>query len=61
MASNQDADLDKVVHSIEAKLETLEEKREDLRHQIELKRAKIREITNTLSMVRELEDQLAES
>ncbi|QDG49727.1 hypothetical protein FIV42_02935 [Persicimonas caeni] len=60
MASKKDRDLDKVVESIEAKLETLEEKREELRHQIEVKRAQIRELNHTLSMVRELEEQLAE-
>lgn len=60
MASNQDPELDKVVANIETKLETLEEKREELRHQIDVKRAKIRELTNTLSMVRDLEDQLTE-
>lgn len=61
MAPKKAQDLDNVVESIEAKLETLEEKRKDLRHQIEVKRAQIRELTHTLSMVRDLEDQLAES
>jgi prefoldin subunit 5 len=60
MTFDENNDLDKVVTSIEAKLETLEEKREELRDQIDLKRAQIRELANTLSMVRGLEDQLAE-
>jgi chaperonin cofactor prefoldin len=60
MAFYEDNELDDVVSNIENKLETLEEKREQLHHQIEVKRAQIRELTNTLSMVRSLEDQLAE-
>lgn len=60
MTSNKDQELEKVVTSIEAKLKTLEQKREDLRDEIDLKRAQIRELTNTLTMVRELEDQLAD-
>lgn len=60
MASNQDPELDKVVANIETKLETLEEKREELRHQIEVKRAQIRELSNTLSRIRDLQEQLAE-
>jgi chromosome segregation ATPase len=58
MAVDQDKNLDKVVTSIEDKLGTLEAKREELRHEIEVKRAQIRELTKTLSMVRGLEEQL---
>lgn len=61
MASKTEQDLDKVVESIEAKLETLEEKRGELGRQIEVKRAQIRELTHTLTMVRDLEDQIPES
>lgn len=59
MASQAHGELDDVVSSIEQKLETLEEKRDELRREIELKRAEIRDLTNTLKKVRALEDKLA--
>lgn len=60
MADTQPNDLENVVASIEKKLETLEQKREELRRDIEVKRNQIREISHTLAMVRDLEEQLDE-
>ncbi len=58
--TESDSDLDAVVTSIEAKLKALEQKRDHLRRDIDLKRAEIRDLTHTLTMVRDLEDRLDE-
>lgn len=60
MSSQQDGSLEHVVENIEAKLGKLEEKRADIRHQIELKRAQIHKLNKTLEIMRDFEDQLDE-
>ncbi|MFW5965976.1 MAG: hypothetical protein ACOCV2_00600 [Persicimonas sp.] len=58
MSSKQDDSLENIVESIEAKLSQLEEQRAEIRHQIELKQAQIRELNKAIEIMDDFENQL---
>ena len=51
----EDQSLDQIIEEIEGKLEALDERRRDLDHKIELKRARVREINETIQNLEEIE------
>jgi predicted RNase H-like nuclease (RuvC/YqgF family) len=58
VSEQQNEELRNVVDRIEAKLERLEDEREQIKHKVELKRAQVQEMENALDSLRDLETNL---
>lgn len=58
VSENEHQELKGVVERIEAKLERLEDEREDIKHKVDLKRAQVKEMENALESLRDLEKNL---
>ncbi|MGM0555411.1 MAG: hypothetical protein ACQEVA_03435 [Myxococcota bacterium] len=55
MSDRENKELKGVVERIEAKLERLENEREQIKHKVELKRAQVSEMEKALDSLRDLE------